>query len=164
MATPTYTRETFDARLNKDGPIPSHAPWLGNCWIWRGNKGSHGYGSTSFKNKAESVHRISFQLFFRPLEKGEWVLHKCDNRGCCRPDHLFVGDREANLRDMIAKGRHKGAVGIRNGSAKLTPELVREIREKYRTRVGTHEQLAGQYNVSRETIQGVTSRRYWKNV
>jgi hypothetical protein len=43
------------------------------------------------------------------LGRTEFVLHRCDNRLCCNPAHLFVGTQRENIRDMMAKGRARFA-------------------------------------------------------
>jgi hypothetical protein len=40
------------------------------------------------------------------IPEGKLILHKCDNRTCCNPDHLFTGSHQDNLDDMISKVRH----------------------------------------------------------
>ena len=34
------------------------------------------------------------------------MLHRCDNPGCVRPEHLFSGTRADNNADMVSKGRN----------------------------------------------------------
>jgi len=81
------------------------------CWIFQGANISSGYGGFYMKrvapekSKSTSAHRVSWELTFGPIPDGLWVLHKCDNRRCVRPDHLFLGDRLANILDCAAKGR-----------------------------------------------------------
>lgn len=81
------------------------------CWIWKGARYSlHGYGAfgcRSWEEKwvARQAHRVSWLIATGTLPEGLFVLHKCDNRSCVRPDHLFLGTQRDNLADMTQKGR-----------------------------------------------------------
>jgi hypothetical protein len=90
-----------------------------------------------------------------------FVLHRCDNRRCVRPDHLFLGTNSDNMIDMVVKGRADNR-GERNNNARLTDEEIAEIRTRYRPQVnGTL--LAREYGVSLSTIMNViaaSSGRY----
>lgn len=82
------------------------------CWLWTGYKGKKGYGYTSGsidgKQKRIQVHRLSYEIHFGAIPQGLQVLHKCDVPLCVRPDHLFIGDDQANRSDMASKGRGRG--------------------------------------------------------
>lgn len=56
-------------------------------------------------NSSQSAHRISYELFKEEIPKKMLVLHKCDNRICVNPDHLFLGTHKDNALDMIKKDR-----------------------------------------------------------
>jgi hypothetical protein len=102
------------------------------CWLWVGSlNSSDGYGKVEYggrapRRKKELAHRFVYKLAFGPIPPGMVVCHKCDVTCCVNPNHLFVGTVGDNNRDRNRKGRT--ARGNRNGRAKLTPDLVRQIR------------------------------------
>ncbi len=50
-------------------------------------------------------NRFAYEHFVGPIADGLFVLHRCDEPLCVRPDHLWLGTHEENMADMIAKGR-----------------------------------------------------------
>jgi hypothetical protein len=83
----------------------------GECWEWAGSLDSDGYGQMTVSSELSSSrklksHRVAWILAHGPIPVGLGVLHRCDNRRCCRPDHLFLGTQIDNMRDCVSKGRH----------------------------------------------------------
>jgi hypothetical protein len=97
-----------------------------------------------------------------PIPAGKWVLHRCDNPLCVRPDHLFLGDHEVNTMDMVRKGRHRppSFPGEKNGSAKLTEADVLDIRARV-LRGETQQAVADRHGISRGQIYNIMSGRSW---
>jgi hypothetical protein len=77
------------------------------CWEWQAYRDEDGYGSVGSFGNADrmSTHRYSWVLHNGPIPADLFVLHRCDNPPCVRPDHLFLGTVLDNNRDAIAKGR-----------------------------------------------------------
>lgn len=136
------------------------------CWLWIAAQSSDGYGSFSSSKLSECrAHRASWVLFNGLIPDGEWVLHTCDVPLCVNPEHLFLGDHTANMRDMIAKGRRKAPDnrGERHGSAKLTEDDVIAIRRLVSDGQSQYS-LAKHYDVDSSLINGIVHRRYWTHV
>lgn len=78
-----------------------------DCWYWiAGSRGKTGYGAFKIENDTVDAHRVSWMIHFGPIPDGLCVCHKCDNRRCVRPDHLFLGTKKDNNQDMFRKGRN----------------------------------------------------------
>jgi len=83
------------------------------CWEFTGAL-RNGYGTIKIKNKLYLAHRISWELNFGIIPIGLFVLHKCDNRKCVNPDHLFLGTQKDNMKDAFSKGRIKIPINKNN--------------------------------------------------
>ena len=100
-------------KTDKKGPLH---PVLGtSCWLWTGAKFQNtGYGQIQIEGSPKRVHRVVWEMVKGPIPIGLLVLHKCDVRHCINPSHLFIGDQQANVDDMAAKGRKKVSFGERH--------------------------------------------------
>lgn len=76
------------------------------CWEWRRSINARGYGQINFKRKPKETHRVSYMTFKGEIPAGFCVLHTCDNRKCINPDHLYIGTKKDNARDMLNRNRH----------------------------------------------------------
>lgn len=143
-------------------------PDLGPCWIWIGQRrNSDGYGGVKVPGTARnvSVHRISWELENGPVPNGLLVLHKCDNRPCVRPSHLFLGTQTDNMRDMVIKGRSSSIKGESNPKARLTQAEVEHIRKEASIgKRGTPIVLAKVFGVSIGCIHDIVKRRSWRHI
>lgn len=135
------------------------------CWIWRGWKDADGYGKNARSKWCPErlAHRIAYWIHNGPIPDGQSVLHTCDAPACCNPAHIFLGTQDANMKDMIAKGRRASFQGSLHGASKLTEDAVRAIRAARAAGEATRA-LAEQYGVSRRTVRDAASGRLWAHV
>src|SRR3990167_9699429 len=93
---------------------------VNGCWNWTGSLNRFGYGLASgHKIGHKSAHRVSWVLYNGEIPVGMQVCHKCDNRKCVNPDHLFLGTATENAKDKYKKGRAKHPFGEGNPKSKL---------------------------------------------
>jgi hypothetical protein len=154
---------SVNAKLGKVTPAAirfwSKVKKASGCWLWTGAVGKVGYGNFGTGGGVTvGAHRFSYELHCGPVPDGKLVLHRCDNRLCVRPDHLFLGTHKDNTADASNKGRL--ARGERQGGAKLTADQARTIY----TSEKTQDQLAAEFGVSQAQVYRIRAGRAWAHV
>lgn len=93
------------------------------CWPWQGRLSPNGYGEACFKLARKGAHVFAYMAIHGAIPEGMCVLHTCDNKICCNPNHLWLGTLADNNRDRALKDRSY------NGHVQLTHDQIRTIRE-----------------------------------
>ena len=132
-----------------------------SCWNWMSTKIWNGYGRLSFDGRPQLAHRVAWMFYVGDIPNGLCVLHRCDNRGCVNPSHLFLGTYADNVHDCMNKGRRVDNAGEKHGHAKLTEEQVKTIRAR-RSDGALGVDLAREFGVTKQTISKITNHHAWK--
>lgn len=128
------------------------------CWEWNASKNMWGYGRFSYMGRADKAHRVAYQLFIGQIPTGMFVCHRCDNRSCVRPDHLFLGTAKDNTSDMIGKGRQTLKPGEDHPCAKLTWPQVDYIRASHKS----DRAVAEEVGIARSVVTRIRQGIIWK--
>jgi hypothetical protein len=140
------------------------------CWEWLGSLNGGGYGRILIGSRKDgtrrniSTHRLSYELSCGKIPKGMEVCHKCDNRICINPDHLFIGTHQDNIDDRERKGRNVVYHGENKSNSKLTEQMVIEARLERENKKTSYQKLADKYGVCKKTIMCAIKGTSWKCV
>lgn len=147
-------KASFWVRVDKSGEPPTHVAGLDGCWLWTGTLDAYGYGRVGARDAEEQrAHRMSWRLTRGAVPDGLWVLHRCDNRRCVNPGHLFLGTNADNVHDMVSKGRDAG---------KLTAQDRDCIRKLHATGVFSNGELGRAFGVSKASVRKTVHGRNGK--
>ena len=152
------------------------------CWDWQASKTKDGYGQLFHHyynirlkeiRKCTAAHRYSWRIHFGPVPPELEVGHRCDNRGCVNPDHLWLATHKENIWDSINKGRwneshtrgwfQDGVSRPNMWGRAFTPDEIRDIR-----RMGdagyTIREIQVTYPGSKTAIANIRLRYTYQNV
>lgn len=135
--------DAFWARVNKGG--------TDGCWVWTGTMSKIGYGMLPNGRAPAYAHRVSYWLAHANIPDGLHVLHKCDNRACVNPEHLFLGDPKANSDDKRQKLRKQRKI---NGAQAIAIYAAE----------GQNADIAAAHGVSKSLVEKIKAGAVWADV
>jgi hypothetical protein len=156
-----------------------------SCWEWGKYRNPQtGYGQMSCwvngKAMQFTAHRVALSTLSLAPQSDSCALHKCDNRGCINPHHLYWGEQSQNIKDMFDRNRNPDRFalakrgsdhwsaklkdrlpkGEKHPKAKLTDSAVAYIRGSSETL----EVLAAMYGVTQTAVSYAKRGKTWKHV
>lgn len=145
-----------------------------DCWEWLASCRKNGYGVLKIDGKVASSHRFSYALHNGQIPESIFVCHKCDNRKCVNPNHLFLGTQKDNMQDCKSKGRMIIGEGKKFKRGHIPPNrrfdvaIITEIRTIISYRKINNDKLnlkslAIQYGIPYATIRDISSNRSYIN-
>ena len=144
---------------------------VNGCWLWTKATKGFGYGyltigsRTNKTRRTITAHRASYIAFKGEITDGLCVLHICDNPKCCNPEHLYLGTKKQNSRDMVCRDRQNHVFGEKVGNSILSENDVIEIIRERATNGTSYRKLAKKYGLkSHKHIIEICQRKLWKHV
>lgn len=161
--------------MSEWSPVESNRFWpyvvrkADDCWTWVGSRNADGYGRLVVRGRYWMAHRLSWVIEHGPIPAGLQVCHRCDNRVCVNPSHLFLGTAADNIADCHTKkrsGYQLGKVnpprlaGEHHPRRKLTLDQVNDIRRRHASGEDALA-LSRQFGVSRNQIYLIAKGKSW---
>ena len=130
------------------------------CWIWTGATCA-GYGVCNPVGNVREIkgreytHRYMYKHVKGDLPDGTEILHSCDVRLCCNPEHLSADTRARNVLDMLERNPKSCGRKIRNEDVLPICELAKTMKIC---------DIARQYGVGRHTIGDIVNGKTYKYI
>lgn len=128
---------TTDVSLDKDGyPRVKHG-----ARMWR-------------------LNRLIYTYVYGKLAADEVIGHKCNNKGCINPNHLYKTTASENSTHAAADGLYK--TKEQHPKAKITSEIADEIRDLYSFGTCSQQFLADKFGISQSVVSAIIRKEIWR--
>jgi Txe/YoeB family toxin of Txe-Axe toxin-antitoxin module len=133
------------------------------CWEYQGKLKDDGYVSCSYRRRIQNGHRLVYQVCISPIRENMCICHRCDNRKCINPAHLFQGTIADNIHDSVVKKRHicfrKDLLEIPDLDEKEIVEIINMVLKGfYRKRI------TEKFNISKNQIRAIMGSKKYRHL
>ena len=139
-----------DAQTQFDWLVSALASRSADCLEWPYSLSHKGYGRVAFGGRSRGAHRVALAWHDGYCPPDLEAAHRCNNRKCVNPDHLYWATAKQNKHDCLLLGTQ---------SRKLTKdEAVAVLAAKGQETTRT---LADRYGVSTDAIRQIWKGKTW---
>ena len=131
--------------MEKVGP-----PTATGCREWKAAL-CGGYGILRYRNANVGAHVAAAMAYYGVIPEGMIVCHRCDNKICVNPSHLYIGTYQENVHGALRRERFMGARKVR-----LSTKEIAEIRLSPLS----NRKLGDQFGISYATIGSIRLGRW----
>lgn len=152
--------KVFRKKMTLDESLSKYQVADDGCWNWTGVIHRDGYGLSFFNGKQIRAHRHMLLRSLGLQESELLALHKCDNRRCVNPDHLYLGTPKQNSTDMVSRNRQSRRFGEDNSVSKITKEIAIAVFLDKRK----HKDIARDYGIAVSTVSSIKVGSNWSHI
>ena len=132
---------------------------INGCHEWTACTAYNGYGFIQMPIRIKTgAHRVSWILNYGAIPNNLYVCHKCDNRKCVNPLHLFLGTPKDNILDCVKKGRKADVAGSKNPMYKITEAQRKDILKLFISHNETLIQIADKYSICEASVRAIARK------
>jgi len=150
-----FTNDLFDKKTKDRFWNQVCSRQAGECWVWDGSVSANGYGQFWYNQLNFSAHRISYMMFFGPIQSNDLVCHKCDNKRCVNPKHLYIGTHLSNIIDRYTRFPDSGR-GYRVSN--FNTDEASQMNTLYQ-QGWNYTNISELFNTTRQTISNIVNKR-----
>ena len=137
-----------------------------DCWVYQGTVAASGYGLIGVARRQPAAHRVAWMLQNKKLIPDTmFVLHSCDNKACCNPNHLRLGTHRDNMNDAVMRNRilDTRARGTGHYNSNLTEGDILAIRGRF-AKGEMSVVLAEEFNLSTSNIHNIVYGKSYSKI
>jgi hypothetical protein len=120
----------------------------------------NGYGTVWVDGRTVRAHRHAWEKANGPIPDGLLVCHRCNNKACVNPDHLYLGTNAENLAHARRDGLTNPPKGEQHWNTSLNEDDVRAIRADSRIR----REIAADYGIHTTSVTKIKNGSRWGHV
>ena len=129
---------------------------VSGCWEWSAFISPNRYGMFRYEGRTQCAHRVSWMLYKGSIPEDMYILHKCNNKACVNPSHLYIGTQHDNMMDCVRAGNHYASAILKVCDVVCIKRMLRDNISK--------NLIAWIYQVKMHVIYAISRGHTWNSV